>query len=84
MNGRELANHLNSPQGKEWLTRLYSASNLDFQLKRYLDLLKRREETFGLRDEIKMCSAPGRTEIAGNHTDHNHGRVLAAAIDMDT
>ena len=29
-------------------------------------------------------SAPGRTEIGGNHTDHQHGRVLAAAVDLDT
>ena len=30
-----------------------------------------------------MLSAPGRTEIGGNHTDHQHGRVLAAAVDVD-
>ena len=29
-------------------------------------------------------SAPGRTEIGGNHTDHQHGKVLAAAVDLDT
>ena len=33
--------------------------------------------------EISVFSAPGRTEIGGNHTDHQHGRVLAAAIDLD-
>ena len=31
-----------------------------------------------------MISAPGRTEIGGNHTDHNRGRVLAAAVNLDT
>lgn len=30
-----------------------------------------------------LYSAPGRTEIGGNHTDHQHGKVLAAAVDMD-
>ena len=35
------------------------------------------------RDEARLFSAPGRTEIGGNHTDHNHGRVLAAAVDLD-
>ena len=30
------------------------------------------------------CSAPGRTEIGGNHTDHQRGRVLAAAVNLDT
>jgi len=34
-------------------------------------------------DAIRFFSAPGRTEIGGNHTDHNHGRVLAAAVDLD-
>ena len=29
-------------------------------------------------------SAPGRTEISGNHTDHQHGCVLAAAVNLET
>ena len=32
----------------------------------------------------RYFSAPGRTEIGGNHTDHQRGRVLAAAVDLDT
>ena len=32
----------------------------------------------------RFFSAPGRTEICGNHTDHQRGRVLAAAVDLDT
>ncbi len=39
---------------------------------------------FGSREGITLISAPGRTEIAGNHTDHNHGCVLAASVDMDS
>lgn len=35
-------------------------------------------------DQMEFFSAPGRTEIVGNHTDHNGGKVLAASIDMDT
>ncbi|WP_298483963.1 galactokinase family protein [uncultured Ruminococcus sp.] len=35
------------------------------------------------REEIYIYSAPGRTEIGGNHTDHQHGCVLAAAVDLD-
>lgn len=31
-----------------------------------------------------VFSAPGRTELSGNHTDHQHGRVLAAAVELDT
>lgn len=38
---------------------------------------------FGSAENIAYFSAPGRTEIGGNHTDHNHGRVLAAAVNLD-
>jgi galactokinase len=34
--------------------------------------------------EVRLYSSPGRTEIGGNHTDHNNGRVLAGAIHLDT
>ncbi len=35
-------------------------------------------------EEIRYFTAPGRTELGGNHTDHQHGLVLAAAVDVDT
>ncbi|MCL2163826.1 MAG: galactokinase [Oscillospiraceae bacterium] len=38
---------------------------------------------FGDRDGVRLFSAPGRVEIGGNHTDHQCGRVLAAAINLD-
>ena len=38
---------------------------------------------FGAAPE-RYFSAPGRTEIGGNHTDHQRGRVLAAAVNLDT
>ena len=37
----------------------------------------------GENTPVTLCSAPGRTEICGNHTDHQHGRVLAAAVNLD-
>ena len=40
-------------------------------------------DTFGAKEELMYFSAPGRTEIGGNHTDHQHGRVLAAAVNLD-
>ena len=53
---------------------------------RYGKLIDLYEETFGTdgTEEIGLFSAPGRTEIGGNHTDHECGRVLAAAVDLDT
>ena len=40
-------------------------------------------ELYGERDGIRLFSAPGRTEIGGNHTDHQHGCVLAGSVDLD-
>ena len=55
------------------------------QLSRYSQLAKIHEDLFHAGDQrLYFISAPGRTEIAGNHTDHNNGRVLAAAVNVDT
>ena len=50
---------------------------------RYEKLAQQFRSRFAGEPEV-FVSAPGRTEIAGNHTDHNFGRVLAAAVDLDT
>ena len=53
------------------------------QLDRYRSVLRGLEETFGPCERAAVFSAPGRSEIGGNHTDHQHGRVLAGSIDLD-
>ncbi|MCI7735720.1 MAG: galactokinase [Clostridiales bacterium] len=58
---------------------------LEAQRVRYGKLVERFEARFGApKGEICFFSAPGRTEIGGNHTDHNNGRVMAAAVNLDT
>jgi len=57
-------------------------SELDRHAQRYLSLLKQFNEAFGSADPVFFTS-PGRTEIGGNHTDHNYGRVLAGAVNLD-
>jgi len=52
------------------------------QAQRYNRLIEKFKTTFGLK-EIMLFSSPGRTEIGGNHTDHNNGRVLAGAVNLD-
>jgi len=52
------------------------------QAERYSDLMAEFEKTFGNSD-VDLFSSPGRTEIGGNHTDHNYGRVLAGAVNLD-
>lgn len=68
----------------ERLKKVYiTESEAEMQTERYISLAKDFEEIFGNKDGIRFFSAPGRTEVGGNHTDHNHGRVLAAGINLD-
>lgn len=67
------------------LIRLYgSAANAQRQQARLDEMHARFDALFGAGEAPIVVSAPGRTEIGGNHTDHNHGCVLAASVDMDT
>ena len=52
---------------------------------RVVHVLESFKECFGTKEDtpVMLCSAPGRTEICGNHTDHQHGHVLAAAVNLD-
>lgn len=55
---------------------------LSNQKSRYIEALKEYQKLFGDEAEA-IFSAPGRSEIGGNHTDHQHGEVLAASINDD-
>ena len=63
---------------------LYTSENVDFQKKRYINAVERFSELYPERDDIHIYSASGRTEITGNHTDHQHGCVIAGAVNLDT
>jgi len=60
----------------------YDKAVISYQQKRYLDAISRFSSLFH-DDMVEIFSAPGRTEICGNHTDHQHGQVLAASINLD-
>ncbi len=53
-----------------------------YQKRRYMDAIRVFEKEFGTED-ISIFSAPGRSEICGNHTDHQNGEVLVAAVNLD-
>ncbi len=77
---------LKRPRAMEQFTHLYGrrSGELARQLTRYTQLVKEHENLFHASEQpLYMISAPGRTEIIGNHTDHNNGRVLAAAVNLD-
>lgn len=52
-------------------------------INRFEGLLDGFYKTFGKDDNIRLFSAPGRTEMGGNHTDHQHGSVLAGSLNLD-
>lgn len=73
---------LGGKKTEELFTALYGASQVEMQRDRYRELLEGFRSKFGDK-EVKLFSSPGRTEISGNHTDHNHGKVLAGSINLD-
>ena len=74
---------LNSGELDDALRYLYGDA-LNTQKQKYAALINAFESAFGDSDDAVLFSAPGRSEIGGNHTDHQLGRVLAATVTMDT
>lgn len=67
---------------EETLARLYGAEGAERARERCTEVMEGFARTFR-RPAEAIFSAPGRTELGGNHTDHQHGCVLAAAVDLD-
>ena len=70
-----------SSEFEKTVTNLYGSA--EGQTERYKNLYLAHVENFNLA-EGEFFSSPGRIEVIGNHTDHNHGKVLTAAISVDT
>ena len=83
MNAAALKAHISDGGLDEKLALLYGRDQLSAQKARYTEAIDAFTALYGDREDLSLFSAPGRTEIAGNHTDHNHGRVVAASVDMD-
>lgn len=79
----EMISKLNSDYFDMELAYLYGGSRLSYQKKRYEAAVNRFCELFPCDDDIRLFSAPGRTELGGNHTDHQCGCALAAAVSLD-
>ncbi|MBQ3133695.1 MAG: galactokinase [Clostridia bacterium] len=65
------------------LAYLYGEDAVASARERYIRAVDGYVAAFGEPHDLHLFSAPGRTEIGGNHTDHNRGRTLAAAVNMD-
>ncbi len=62
---------------------IYGENAVELQRARYAEAVEEFDKLFPGRDNIVFYSAPGRTEVGGNHTDHQHGCVLAASVNLD-
>lgn len=82
----DILKYLRSSEASNKFQELYGKREgvLLYQMERYCRIAKRFSEEFGSVEGVSFFSAPGRTEIGGNHTDHQSGRVLAAGISLDT
>ena len=82
---KETKTALRSGEYDEKLKYLYVCGDGDTKgyAERYVDVIDSFVDIFGEADDIALFSAPGRTEIGGNHTDHQHGRVLAGSVNID-
>lgn len=76
---------INEIKTSDFLSRLRTVYGDDAtsQQERFFALAKSFENDFNADADLRFFSAPGRTEVGGNHTDHNNGKVLAAAVNLD-
>ena len=62
---------------------LYGEEAIELQRKRYTEALESFASRYGEERAVAFYSVSGRSELSGNHTDHNHGCVIAASVDLD-
>jgi galactokinase len=79
----EIISKIKSGSADSGFIELYTETGLAGQKERYLKLLDEHMRLFGDVPAM-IISAPGRTELGGNHTDHNLGNVLAGSVDLDS
>ena len=82
MEHSDLETRLRAGAFDEMLDRLYGRNRREEAQDRCAAVMAGFTKTFESQPEA-LFSAPGRTELGGNHTDHQHGRVLAAGVDLD-
>ena len=83
MNTKELLTYVTEGGLDDCLAMLYGRDRVIEQRARYRDAVAEFSSLFGDARETHLFSVPGRSEISGNHTDHNRGCVIAAAVDLD-
>lgn len=83
MEARTLITEIKDGKYDELFLDIYvDGSKISYQKQRYVNAIEKYITIFG-NDDIEIYSAPGRSEVGGNHTDHQHGEILAASINND-
>ncbi len=83
MKTTELISYISRGELDNTLAALYGWDGVLSQRERYIKAAEGFIHHYGDREGVRLFSVPGRTEVSGNHTDHNHGKVLAASINLD-
>lgn len=83
MNTVQLKQHIADGGLNEVLAHIYGAEAVDMQKARYSRAIDEFSALYGSDRDLTLYSVAGRSELSGNHTDHNHGCVVAASIDLD-
>ena len=83
MNAKQLKQHITAGGLFDTFCHIYGKEADAFQRARYIKAIDEFAALYGEDREITLYSVAGRSELSGNHTDHNHGCVVAASIDLD-
>lgn len=81
MNTNEIKQSILAGDYNDFFAKIYS--DVSLAQNRYAKACDEFVKLYGLREDMRLFSAPGRTEVGGNHTDHQHGRVLVGGVDLD-
>ncbi len=83
MKKEQMKSHILAGGVDAHLRKLYGEAALSAQKTRYIEAIDAFSALYGDERDISLYSVAGRSELSGNHTDHNHGCVIAASIDLD-
>ena len=78
-----LISSIKNGQLDQRLSYIYGSDKLDYQKARYIEAINNFSSLYGDNCEVTLYSVAGRSELSGNHTDHNRGCVIAGSIDLD-
>ena len=83
MNAAQLIRAIENGAIDESIVTLSGKEAIAYQRSRYMTVVREFAERYGEDRELTLYSVSGRSELSGNHTDHNYGCVIAASIDLD-